>query len=467
MRAAQMIAIIFGVLALLVGAVAAFYVVAGALGVLTQGLFGMPYIGVGVANTITLLLVLVMVLASLLTLAERKWSALMQDRIGPNRARIALPGIRNSSLLGIPHFLADGIKMLTKEDFVPAHAAGILYTIAPMLAFGTAFVLFAVVPVAPMIPAAELPLVASLASALGVDADFQVSLQIAPGFDPGILFVFAFAGIAVFGTALAGWASNNRLGLLGGIRGSSQMIAYEISLGMSLVGLMMIFQTLQLETMTAGQSAGVFGGALPAWGIFLQPLGFLLFFTASFAELKRPPFDAPEGESEIVGYFVEYSGMRFGLFMISEFIGTVVLAGVITAIFLGGFHLPFPPAWGVEAWLTSKVGVFGTSVILGANFLVKVIVLCWVQLSIRWTLPKFRFDQIQTLGWKILLPLALANIFITGILLLVDPSFDLLAMVGIAEIVFLVGLTVLYPVKQPTSVVYRERDAVAGGQGGN
>jgi NADH-quinone oxidoreductase subunit H len=121
----------------------------------------------------------------------------------------------------------------------------------------------------------------------------------------------------------------------------------------------------------------------------------------------------------------------------------------------------------VEAWLTSKVGVFGTSVILGANFLVKVIVLCWVQLSIRWTLPKFRFDQIQTLGWKILLPLALANIFITGILLLVDPSFDLLAMVGIAEIVFLVGLTVLYPVKQPTSVVYRERDAVAGGQGGN
>lgn len=467
MRAAQMIALIVGTIALLAGAVAAFYVVAGAAGVLTLGLFGKAYIGVGVANTITLLLVLVMVVASLLTLGERKWSALMQDRIGPNRARIGLPGIKNNALLGIPHFLADGLKMLTKEDLVPAHVSGFLYTVAPMLSFGTAFVLFAVVPVAPMIPAAELPLVAGLAGALGVEPNFSVSLQIAPGFDPGILFVFAFAGIAVFGTALAGWASNNRLALLGGIRGSSQMVAYEIALGMSLVGLMMIFQTLKLETMTAGQAEGVFGGALPAWGILLQPLGFLLFFAASFAELKRAPFDAPEGESEIVGYFMEYSGMRFGLFMISEFIGIVVLSGVITAIFLGGFHLPFPPSWGAEAWLHAKLGVFGASVVLGANFLVKVIFLCWLQLAIRWTLPRFRFDQIQTLGWKILLPLALANIFVTGILLLVDPSLDLLAMVGIAEILFLVGLTALYPVKRPASIVLRGGDVAAGGHGGS
>src|SRR5690606_14958282 len=381
MRAAFISALIVG-LCVLVGAVLAlFYIAAGALGVVTGALFGKPYIGVAVANTITLLLVMVMVIASLLTLAERKWSALMQDRIGPNRARLGLPGLRDKALLGIPHFLADGIKMLTKEDFVPAHASGFLYTLAPMLAFGTAFVLFAVVPVAPVVPAAEIPIVGGLASSLGVDASFPVSLQVAPGFDPGILFVFAFSGIAVFGTALAGWASNNRLALLGGLRGSSQMVAYEIALGMSLVGLMMIFQTLQLEVMTEGQTQGLFGGVLPAWGIFLQPLGFILFFTASFAELKRAPFDAPEGESEIVGYFVEYSGMRFGLFMISEFMGTVVLAGVVTALFLGGYHLPFPPAWGVEAWLGSAIGSFGLAVVMGMVFVLKVILLCWLQLA--------------------------------------------------------------------------------------
>src|SRR5690606_17481725 len=159
--------------------------------------------------------------------------------------------------LGIPHFLADGIKMLTKEDFVPASVSNFLYTLAPMIAFGTAFVLFAVVPVAPAIPASEIPLVGGLAASMGVEASFPVSLQVAPGFDPGVLFIFAFAGLAVFGTALAGWASNNRLALLGGIRGSSQMVAYEIALGMSLVGLMMIFQSLQLEVIADGQAAGL------------------------------------------------------------------------------------------------------------------------------------------------------------------------------------------------------------------
>lgn len=463
MRAALMTGLILGLCGLIAGAVSLFYIAAGALGVLTQAAFGKPYIGVGIANTVTLILVLVMVVASLLTLAERKWSALMQDRIGPNRARIALPGLRNQSLLGIPHFLADGIKMLTKEDFVPAHASGFLYTLAPMLAFGTAFVLFAVVPVAPVVSASEIPLVGGLAASMGVDP-FPVSLQVAPGYDPGVLFIFAFSGVAVFGTALAGWASNNRLALLGGLRGSSQMVAYEIALGMSLVGLMMIFQTLQLEVMTDGQNQGLFGGILPAWGIFLQPIGFLLYFTASFAELKRPPFDAPEGESEIVGYFVEYSGMRFGLFMISEFIGTVVLAGVVSALFLGGYHLPFPPAWGVEEWLRSSVGEFGLAVVLGTNFVLKVIVLCWLQLAIRWTMPRFRFDKIQSLGWKILLPVALANIAVTGVLLLADPSLELLAIVGLAEILFIVGLTALYPKKQPASLVLPGR-MMAGGTG--
>lgn len=195
-------------------------------------------------------------------------------------------------------------------------------------------------------------------------------------------------------------------------------------------------------------------------------MGFILFFAASFAELKRAPFDAPEGESEVVGYFVEYSGMRFGLFMISEFIATVVLSGVITALFLGGWALPLPPAWGAEAWLASAVGPFGQAVILGTNFMLKVIFLCWVQLAIRWTMPRFRFDKIQSLGWKILLPLALLNVAITAVVLLADPSLHLLALVGLAEIFFLVGLTALYPKKQPDSITVGGR-MVAGGSGGH
>lgn len=454
MRAALISAIILGILGIIAGAIAVFYLAAGALGVLAVALFGEAgaSYGVALANAVTLLLVLVMVIASMLTLAERKWSALMQDRIGPNRARFAVPGLRNRSLAGLPHFLADGIKMLTKEDFIPAAASRVLFTLAPMLAFGAAFVLFAIVPVAPAIAASDIPGIAALASALGVSASFPVSLQVAPGLEIGILYLFAFASIAVYGTTLAGWASNNRFALLGGVRAASQMIAYEVALGLSLVGIMTVFGTVQLEQMTAGQTAPLFGGALPAWGIFLQPFGLLLFFTAALAETKRVPFDAPEGESEVVGYFVEYSGMRFGMFMISEFVGIVVLSGIIVSIFLGGFHLPFPPAWGVEAWLGQTIGSFGLAVVLGLSFIIKVLCLCYVQLAIRWTMTRFRYDQIQSLGWKVLLPIGLANVFVTAALVLLDSSLETLAIFGIAQIVLLVGLTVLYPVKRASSI---------------
>ncbi|HWV39719.1 MAG TPA: complex I subunit 1 family protein [Vulgatibacter sp.] len=452
MRAAQISAIILGLIAVIAGAVGAFYWVGAALGVVAQALFGAAYIGVAVANAHTLLLVLVMILASLLTLAERKWSALMQDRIGPNRARFALPGLSNRSLAGLPHFLADGIKMLTKEDFVPDSASKGLFTLAPMLAFAPIFLLFAVVPIAPVLTASDIPGIAGLAASMGVSATFPVSLQVVPDLEIGLLYVFAFASLAVYGTAIAGWASNNRFAFMGGVRAASQMIAYEVALGLSLVGAMMIFGSLKLEDMTAGQTAGLFGGALPAWGIFLQPIGFLVFFVASLAETKRAPFDAPEGESEIIGYFVEYSGMRFGMFMISEFVEIVVLSGITVSIFFGGFHLPLPPAWGAEAWLASHVGAFGLAVVLGMGFVLKVILLCWVQLTIRWTMPRFRYDQIQTLGWKILLPIGLANVFVTGALILADQSLDWLAVAGLAQLIFVIGLTVLYPSKKPISI---------------
>jgi NADH-quinone oxidoreductase subunit H len=454
MRALSISAIILGILALALGAALAFYWLAAFGGVATEALFGpgYAYVGTGIINTVTLILVVVMVIASMLTLAERKWSALMQDRIGPNRARIALPGIKNRSLAGLPHFLADGAKMITKEDVIPAQVSGLLYKLAPMLAFGTIFVLFVIVPMGPVMAASEMPGIAAIAASWGVDASFPVSLQVAPNLDAGLLYLFAISSLAVYGTALAGWASNNKLALMGGVRAASQMISYEVALGLSLVGCMMAYSSLRLEEMTAAQTAGLFGGILPAWGIFLQPFGFLLFFAAAFAETKRAPFDAPEGESEVVGYFLEYSGMRFGMFMISEFMEIVVLSGVIAAVFLGGFHLPLPPALGVEAWIAANWGQFALGGILALCFLMKVAVLCWVQLLIRWSLLRFRPDQIQLLGWRILLPLALLNIFVTGVLVLVDGSLELLAIVGIAELVLLAGVTALYPVRNPTTV---------------
>jgi len=452
MRFAIITAMILFVLALIVGAIAAFYVSAGALGVISQSLFGSASYGVAVANALTLVLTLCMVIASMLTLAERKWSALMQDRIGPNRARIALPGLKDKSLAGLPHFMADGIKLLTKEDTIPGAASPFFFRLAPMLAFGTIFVLFAIVPVGPELQGTEIPFIEALAGAMGVSANFPVSLQVIPNFEVGVLYLFAFASIAVYGTTLAGWSSNNRFALLGGVRAASQMIAYEVALGLSLVGAMMIFGTVQLEVMTGAQSAGLFGGLIPAWGIFLQPVAFLLFFTASLAETKRAPFDAPEGEAEVIGYFVEYSGMRFGMFMISEFVEIVVLSGVTVSIFLGGFHLPVPPAWGVEAWLAANIGSFGLAVVLAVNFVIKILFLCYLQLAIRWTMTRFRYDQIQSLGWKILLPLGLANVFVTAALLLFDPSLELLAILGIIQLALLIGLTILYPKKRASSV---------------
>ncbi len=387
--------------------------------------------GANLTNILILVLVFVMIMASLLTAAERKWSAMMQNRIGPNRARIALPGLKNNTLGGIPHFLADGAKMLFKEDFIPAAAKAnrFLYELAPLLAFAPALMLFAVVPAGPTIP-----VLGELVPMYISDPDF------------GILWVFAIASLAVYGTALAGWASNNKFALLGGIRASSQMISYEVALGLGLVGIMMAFSTVQLTEMTAAQGnylwrlPGEFDVGLPAWGIFLQPVGFILFFAASFAETKRAPFDLPEGESEVIGYFVEYSGMKFGLFMISEFAEIVVLSGIITAIFLGGYHLPFGEEWLYkQAIFTEHRWLLGG--LLGMVFWAKVLVLCWVQLLIRWTMVRFRYDQLQSLGWKMLLPLGLVNVFVTGALVLWDPSLRWLAIVGLVTLFALFALT--------------------------
>jgi NADH-quinone oxidoreductase subunit H len=423
MRRSVMVWFAIGViLALIVGLMAAAYGVA----YLAEGWFDG---GAHLTNILFLMLIFVMVIATLLTVAERKWSAMIQDRIGPNRARIALPFLRDRALGGLPHLPADVLKMLFKEDFAPAGADRLLFNLSPILAFAPAFALFAVVPAGPTVAinGRQIPMVVA-----------------SPDF--GILFVFAIASLAVYGTSLAGWSSNSKLALLGGVRASSQMISYEVALGLSLVGMMIAFSTVQLTVMTDAQAgylwrtATGFDFGLPGWGIFLQPLGFVLFFAAAFAETKRAPFDVPEGESEIIGYFVEYSGMKFGMFMISEFVEVVVLSGVTAAIFFGGYHLPFGEQWLSRLPLFEEhPWLFGT--LLSSVFWIKVVLLCWVQLMIRWTFPRFRYDQIQALGWKRLLPVGLANIFFTGALVLWDPSLRWLAVLGILEIAALLILT--------------------------
>jgi NADH-quinone oxidoreductase subunit H len=376
-----------------------------------------PTYGAAVANVLMLMAGVVMTTAAALTVGERKWSAMIQNRIGPNRIRVF-----GQSVGGIFFLIADALKMLTKENIELSQRSRVLYELAPMAAFAPSFVLFAVVPVGPPV------------DIMTAGTVHRIALQVA-SIDAGLLFVFGAASLAVYGTALAGWASNSKLAILGGVRASSQMISYEVSLGLSLVGSMMAFESLRLEQMVQAQGQ-LLWGFLPALGVFLQPVGMLVFFASAFAETKRAPFDLPEGESEIVGYFVEYPGMKFGMMFLAEFIEVVVLAAITAAIFFGGWHPVF-----FEGWLRANLSPIWFASVCAGAFLAKVLLLCWLQLVIRWTLPRFRFDQIQKLCWKMLLPVSLANVFITGALVLIDPSLELLALVGLAEIVAIVVVT--------------------------
>jgi NADH-quinone oxidoreductase subunit H len=375
-----------------------------------------------VVKTLFILLVVVGALAPVITWVERKQSAVMQDRIGANRADIG--GV---TLLGLLHPAADVLKLLSKEDVVPLGANRFMHLISPLVAAVPAIVGYAVIPF----------------GGVYQFGDTRLSLVVADP-DWGLLYVFAIGSIATYGTVMAGWSSNNNWSLLGGMRASAQMISYEVTMGLSVVGVFMVFQTLKLTEMALAQDTtlrlfgfldALFGVPvpgwldwvrLPAWGIFYQPLAFVMFLAAIMAENKRPPFDTPEGESEIIaGYHLEYSGMRFGLFYMSEFIEVVVIAGLVATLFLGGWSIP----WLSTATLIAGVGsVFGTGFATGLCmllhflcFMAKVVVMIWLQMALRWTLPRFRYDQVMDLCWKILLPLSIANIFATAVvMLLVD-----------------------------------------------
>ncbi len=271
---------------------------------------------------------------------------------------------------------------------------------------------------------------------------FEPTTLVAADIDWGLLYIFAVGSIATYGSVLAGWASNNNWSMLGALRASAQMISYEVTMGLSVVGIFMVFQTLRLTTMAEAQDTTfhLFGflqtfgivqslpvwlswAQLPYWGIFVQPLGFVMFLTCIMAENKRPPFDMPEGESEIVaGYHLEYSGMRFGLFYMSEFIEVVVIGGLLTAIFFGGWAIPFLSQETIIGGLTPIIGPAVANalcmILHVATFLLKVIIMIWLQMQIRWTMPRFRYDQVMDLCWKVILPLSVVNIFVTGAVLL-------------------------------------------------
>ena len=387
--------------------------------------------GASVGNVLTLMMVVLMISGSMLTVAERKWSALLQNRIGANRITVG-----GNPLGGIPYLLADALKMLTKEATGPDVRTRLLFELAPVLSFAPVFCLFAIIPVGPPV---------DLGNFFGVAAGAgrSVALQVA-SIDAGLLYLFAIASLSVYGTSLAGWASNNKLALLGGVRASSQMVSYEVSMGLSLVGTMMAYRTLRLEEMVVAQGVPVLGG-FPALGLLLQPIGFLIFFTSGFAETKRAPFDLPEGESEIVGYFIEYSGMKFGMMFLAEFLEIAVFAAVITAVFLGGWH---PLIY--EETLRQGLQPIWFAAICGGAFLVKMIVLMWLQLVIRWLLPRFRYDQVQKLCWKILLPASLVNIFVTGAAMLIDPSLQLLAWIGLVTLI-VIGVLVSFTGRAPAA----------------
>jgi NADH-quinone oxidoreductase subunit H len=351
-----------------------------------------------------LVLVFAMGVASLSTWAERRQSAMLQDRLGPNRANIG-----SFRAWGLLHFLADALKMIFKEDFVPGRAHRGLFTLAPILAMAPSLIVFAIIPFGPTVYASSLGKVLD-PSALPAGGE---ALQIAR-LDFGLLFYFAIASLAPYGATLAGWASYNKWALLGGLRASSQMISYEVAMGLAMLGMFLVTGSLEPGEMVAWQ------GSNPLhWGIVVQPVAFLLFFTAAIAETKRAPFDLPEGEPEVIGYFVEYSGLRFGMFMLSEFIEVVFVGAVMTTVFLGGWNVPgleidgwhlFGATWHWPHALVvlTQIGAFAS----------KVVFFCWLQLMIRWTLPRFRPDQLMDLGWKKLLPLSLANIMLTAFVLL-------------------------------------------------
>lgn len=335
-------------------------------------------------------------LALLLTWVERKESAVIQDRIGANRASIL--GLR---AFGLFQPFADAIKMLVKEDFSPSFSQRFLHTLAPIISFLFVAITIVAVPFGDSI------------TINGKKFSFQVV-----DLEASLLFILAMLSLGIYGILLSGWSSNNRFSLIGSLRGAAQFISYEVSLGLALIGLIMVFPSLKLSEIVAYQGRLLFG-FLPGWGLFLQPLGFIAFFLAALAETKRVPFDLPEGESEIIGFYTEYGGLKWGMFMMADFLEVIVVAVLLTTLYFGGWQVPwladsgFVFPWGSNIEISRPV----VSILRVIAFNLKVFFFCWLQVLIRWTFPRLRYDQVMNFGWKVLLPLSLLNVLITGLVI--------------------------------------------------
>jgi NADH-quinone oxidoreductase subunit H len=316
-------------------------------------------------------------LAALLTWVERRGSAMIQDRIGPNRAFL----FGRWRLLGLPQLAADGIKFFLKEDEVPQDANAMLFWLAPIMAFVPAVLGFAIIPFG--------------RSFMSGGATYHLSL-LDPGNGMGMLYPLAIGAVAVYGILTAAWSSNNKWSILGGMRSSAQMVSYEISMSLAVLAIFLRTGGYDPHQIIAAQT--------PMWNVVPQFIGFLVFFTAMFAETNRLPFDFAEGESEIVaGFHTEYGSMKFALLQLSEYLHIVTAAALIVTLYFGGWRVPFVPE---------------PSVLLSIlAFIVKLVFFCWVFIWIRWTLPRFRFDQLMFMGWKVMLPLSLGNFLLQAILM--------------------------------------------------
>ncbi len=324
-----------------------------------------------------------LVIAMYSTLAERKIAGFMQDRHGPDRAGI----------FGLLQPLCDGGKFFFKEEIIPAYAHKALFVLGPVIAIITACISSAVIPWGQ-----ELTI-----------GGRTVSLQVAD-VNIGVLYIFGVIALGVYGIMLGGWASNNKFALMGAIRAASQSISYEIGMGLSLIALLMVTGTLSVGEIVAQQSGFV------NWNIWVQPLGFLIFIVCAFAECNRVPFDLPECETELVGgYHTEYSSMKLGLYMFSEYINMFVSSALMASLYFGGYNFPFMYDLGLSSnWIT----IIGVVV-----FFLKIFGFIFFFMWIRWTLPRFRYDQLMNLGWKVLIPLAIANIVLTGVITIIKDTY--------------------------------------------
>ncbi|MGI8951444.1 MAG: NADH-quinone oxidoreductase subunit NuoH [Chitinophagaceae bacterium] len=335
-----------------------------------------------------LILIAIIVFASLgvalySTYAERKIAAFMQDRIGPNRA----------GPFGILQPFADGLKLIFKEEIIPNPSSKILFVLGPILAMTAALLTSAVIPWGN-----KLELFGR-----------TINLQIAD-VNVGVLYIFAIVSLGVYGIMIGGWASNNKFSLLSALRGASQAISYELAMGISLIALLMMTGSLSLKTIVEQQMAGKWGGLL-GWNIWYQPLAFIIFLVCAFAECNRTPFDLSEAENELnMGYHQEYSSMKLGFYLFAEYVNMFISSAIIATLFFGGYDVPFLNESTLSPNVAAIIGII--------SLMIKVIFFIFLFMWVRWTIPRFRYDQLMNLGWKKLLPLAILNMLITAVVIL-------------------------------------------------